>query len=172
MPFAAWLARGEHQPDRLRAQAAGNEGQRLRGSRVEPLGVVHDADERPLLRYICQQAQHRQADEEPIRRGAVAQAERNAKRIALRAGQAVQAVQERRAQLLQSGVRQFDLGLDAGRPGNAAPGRVPHQILQQRGLADPGLAAQHQRPALTGAHAHHQLIQRGALAAAAKQPLG
>jgi hypothetical protein len=94
-----------------------------------------------------------------------------AKRVALRAGQAVQVSQERRAKLLQSGVRQFNLGLDAGRPGDAAAGRVPHQIFQQRALADPGFAAQHQGPALTGAHGPHQLIQRGALTPAAEQPL-
>ena len=126
--------------------------------------------QRSLLRDVRQQTQHRQADEEPIRRVAVAQTERGAERIALRAGKALQAIQERRAQLLQPRVRELHLRLDAGRPGNAAPGRVLHQILQQRALADPGLPAQHQRPARTRAHARHQLIQRRALAAPAKQP--
>jgi hypothetical protein len=170
VPFAARLAHGEHQPDRLRAQTARDEGQRLRGGRVEPLRVVHDADPRPLLGDVRQQAQHRQADQEPVRRVALAQAERGAQRIALRAGEAVQAIQERRAQLLQPRVREFHLRLDAGRPGNAAPGRVLDQILQQRALAGPGLPAQHQRPARARAHARHQLIQRRALAEPAEQP--
>ena len=51
----------------------------------------------------------------------------------------------------------------------AQPGRARHQVLQQRALADAGLAAQHQRPARARAHARHQLIQRRALAAPAEQ---
>ena len=132
--------------------------------------VVHDADERSLFRNVRQQTQHRQADEEPVRRVAGAQTERSAKRTALRAGKVLQVIEERCAQLLQPRVRELHLRLDANRPGNAAPGRVPHQILQQRALADSGLPAQHQRPARTRAHTRHQLIQRGALAASAKQP--
>jgi hypothetical protein len=170
MPLAARLAHSEDQPDRLRNETARDEGQRLRGSRVEPLRVVHDADERSLFRNVRQQTQHRQADEEPIRRVAITQTERSAKRTALRAGKALQAIQERCAQLLQPRVRELHLRLDADRPGNVASGRMLHQILQQRALADPGLPAQHQRPARTRAHARHQLIQRRALAASAKQP--
>ena len=101
---------------------------------------------------------------------AVAQTERGAERIALRTGKALEAIQERRTQLLQPRVRELHLRLDPGRPGDAAPGRVRHQILQQRALADAGLPAQHQRPARTSAHARHQLIQRRALATPAKQP--
>ena len=101
MPLAARLAHGEDQPDRLRTETARDEGQRLRRGRVEPLRVVHDADERSVFRNVREQTQDRQADEEPIRRVAVAQTERGAKRIALRAGKALEAIQERRAQLLQ-----------------------------------------------------------------------
>ena len=171
MPLAARLAHGEHQPDRLRTETARDERQRLRRGHVEPLRVVHDADERSVFRDVGEQTEDRQTDEEPIRRIAVAQTERDAKRIALRAGKALDAIQKRRAQLLQPRVRELHLRLDSGRPGDAAPRRVLHQILQQRTLAYPGLTAQHQRPAQTRAHARHQLIQRRALAASAKQPL-
>ena len=170
MPLAARLAHGEDQPDGLRPQAARDEGQRLRRGGVEPLRVVHDADERSLGRDGREQTQHRQADDEAIRRVPVVQTERGAKRRALRTGKALQAVEERRAQLLQSRVRELHLRLDPGRPGNAAPRRVLHQIVQQRALADSGLPAQHQRPARTGAQARHELIQRPALAAPAQQP--
>ena len=77
-----------------------------------------------FFRDVRQQTQHRQADEEPIRRVAVAQTERSAKRTALRGGKALQAIQERCAQLLQPRVRELHLRLDADRPGNTAPGRV------------------------------------------------
>ena len=111
-------------PYRLRTETARDERQRLRRGRVEPLHVVHDADEGSVFRDVGEQTQDRQADEEPIRRIAVAQTERGAKRIALRAGKALDAIQERRAQLLQPRVRELHLRLDSGRPGLAAPGRV------------------------------------------------
>ncbi len=44
--------------------------------------------------------------------------------------------------------------------GQSASRRVLHQILQQRALANPGLPAQHERPARTRAHARRELIQR------------
>ena len=54
-----------------------------------------------FLGHLRQQAEHRQPDEEAIRRLARPQAERRAKRIALRTRQLLQPVQHRRAQLLQ-----------------------------------------------------------------------
>jgi hypothetical protein len=51
MPLAAGLADGEDQPDGLRTETARDEDQCLRRSRVEPLRIVHDADERSLLRH-------------------------------------------------------------------------------------------------------------------------
>ena len=64
-----------------------DERQRLCRGRIEPLRVVHDADEGSVFRGVGEQTQDRQADEEPVRRVAVAQTERGAKRIALRAGE-------------------------------------------------------------------------------------
>ena len=49
------------------------------------------------------------------------------------------------------------------------PDALLQQVLQQRGLADPRLAAQDQHPALTRLHAGEQLVQRLALAAPATQ---
>ena len=170
MPLAGRLADGEDQPDRLRPEPAGDEGQRLRRGAVEPLRVVHDRDQRPLLGHVGQQAQDGQTDQEAIRGVAVAQPEGRAERVALRAGQALQAIHERRAQLLEAGERELHLGLDARRPGEGAPGRAPREVLEQRALADAGLAAQHERPARTRPHARHQLIERRALAAPAEQP--
>ena len=169
--LAARLAHGEDQPDRLHTETARDERQRLCRGRVEPLRVVHDADERSVFRDVGEQTQDRQPDEEPIRRIAVAQTERGAKRIALRAGKALDAIQERRAQLLQPRVRELHLRLDSGRAGDGAPRRVRGQILQQRTLANPGIPAQHERSALPGSHARHHLIQRRALAAPAQQPV-
>ena len=77
---------------------------------------------------------------------------------------------ERRAELMQARERELHLRLHARRPRDPAARRALHQVLQQRGLADARLAAQHQHPALTRAHARQQLIQRLALAGPAEQP--
>ena len=45
-------ARREDQADRLRSQAAGNEGEDIGRAAVEPLLVVHHAEERLLLRHV------------------------------------------------------------------------------------------------------------------------
>src|SRR5688572_13098426 len=47
-----------------------------------------------------------------------------------------------------------------------------HDVLQQRGLADPRLAAQDQHPAVTRLHASQQPIERLALAASTEEPRG
>jgi hypothetical protein len=71
------------------------------------LRIVDDTQQRPLLRRLGKQAQHRQADEEPIRRGADAHAERNRERVALRTWEAIEHVGQRWAQLVQRDDRQI-----------------------------------------------------------------
>ena len=109
--FVARLARGEQHHHRLRQQPARHERQRLRGGAVQPLRVVDHAHKRTLLRRLGQQAKHRQADEEPIRRRALAQPERGLQRVALRSGKALKAIEQRRAQLMQRRERQLHLRL-------------------------------------------------------------
>ena len=168
-PLAGRLAHGEDQPDRLRAQPPRHERERLRRGGVEPLRVVDDADQRPLLRHLGQQAQDRQADQEALRSVTVAHAEGRAERSALRTGKALEPIHERRTQLLKPGERELHLRLHARGPHDAAPGGVLHQIPQQRALTDARLPAQHQRPARPRADARHQLIQRRALGAPPEQ---
>ena len=82
-----------------------------------------------------------------------AQAERGAQRVALRRREALEPVEHRRAQLMQPGERELHLRLDARRSRDRGTQTRARQVVQQRGLADPGLAAQDQHPALTGPHA-------------------
>lgn len=58
----------EDQAHRLRPQSARDEGEDLRRGAVEPLLVVDQADQRPLLRDLGQQPEHGQTDQEPVRR--------------------------------------------------------------------------------------------------------
>jgi hypothetical protein len=59
----------------------------------------------------------------------------------LRVWQAVQAVQERSAELVQSGVGQLHLGLSTGQPRNAATAGARFEVVEQRRLAYAGLAS-------------------------------
>ncbi len=62
----ARLARGEHDPDRLGQQAPGHERERERRRLVEPLSVIDDAQQRPLLSGLGQEAERGQPDQEPV----------------------------------------------------------------------------------------------------------
>jgi hypothetical protein len=162
--LVADLADREDEGDRLGIEAAGDERQRLRRRAVEPLRVVHDAQQRLVACRLGAQAEHGEPHEQAIRRVAGAEAERGAERLALGPGQRVQVLEQGRAELLQPGVRELHLGLRARRSHDAAARRLVRHVLQQRGLADASLAAQHQHRASAGAQASQQLIQRFALA--------
>jgi len=133
------------------------------------LCVIDQADERPFLSCHGQQPEHCEADDEAIRRRPGTQAERRAERVALRAGQAREAVQQGRAQLMQDGERQFHLGLNARRPHHAALRRALLHVVQQNSLADSRLTAQDQHPALTGPHLSQQPVKRRLLGPPAAQ---
>src|ERR1700722_6115331 len=64
---------------------------------------------------------------------------------------------------------QLHLRLNPGRAGHLAAGRVPGQVLEQRRLADPGLAVQHQGLAVAAENRRGQPAQRIALGPAAVQ---
>ena len=103
----------EHQADRVGAQPPGHEPQHLRGRLIQPLLVVDQADQRPFLGHLRQQAQHGQPDQEPVRRRPGGLAERGPQRVALRYRQLPGAVQHRRAQLMQAREGQLHLRLHA-----------------------------------------------------------
>ena len=124
----AGLTHREHHGDRFRQEAARDERKRLRRGPVEPLCIIDQADERPLLGRLGQQSERRQTDQEAVRRLPGAQAECRAQRVALRPGQARQAAQHRRAELMQAGERDLHLGLDARRSRDATPRRPLLQV--------------------------------------------
>jgi hypothetical protein len=80
----ARLAGREGQQHALGLDPAGGEGQRLRRGLVQPLAVVHHADQRPLRGRLRQQAQDGQADQEAIGGRPFDQAEGRPERIRLR----------------------------------------------------------------------------------------
>ena len=99
--------------DRLGQQAPRDEGERLHRHLVEPLRVVDDAEQGLVVGGRGHQAQHRQPDQETVRRRPDAAAERDVQRLALWFRQLVEVIQQRRAQLLQSGEGELHVGLHA-----------------------------------------------------------
>jgi hypothetical protein len=98
--------------DRLRHQAPGREAQRLRRLPIEPLAIVHHAQQRLVRGRLGQKTEYCEPDEQAIRRRPGLQPERNGERIALRLRQRVAPIQQARAQLMQRSERQFLLCLD------------------------------------------------------------
>ncbi len=158
------FTRGQHQADRLGEQTPSDEGQRLRGNLVEPLRVVHEAEQRLLGRRVGQQAENRETDQEPVRRWPRTQPERRGQSLALRTGKPLDAPEERGAQLVQPGERKLHLGLDACPANDAVVASTLREMVQEGGLADTGLAPQHQDGAAPGLHHGAQPVEHLALA--------
>jgi hypothetical protein len=118
------------------------ERQRLCRSTVEPLRVIDQADQRTLLRDLRQQTQNRQRNQEAVWSAALRQPERHLQRVSLRSREELQATEHGRAQLMNAGERKLHLGLDARRARDATSGGALEHVIEQRGLADAGLAAQ------------------------------
>ena len=141
------VARPDEHGDRVGLQPPRHEHERLGRRAVEPVGVVDDAQQRPLVGGGGEQAQHGDRDQEAVLDPLGRQPEGAAQRGGLHVGQLAGAVEHRPQQLVQAGEGQLGLGLDAGPREHAHPVGAGQRPLQQRGLADPGLAAQHQHTA-------------------------
>jgi hypothetical protein len=167
----ARLALGEQQHYRLRVQAPRHEREHLGRGPVQPLGIIDQAQQRPLLGGVGEQAEHRQADQEPVGLRPRTHPERRPERVALRRRQPPEAAQHRPAQLMQAGKGKLHLRLDPGRPGDPkAPGALG-RVTQQRCLSDSRFAAQDQHRALPGPRIREQPVQPGAEGTAARQRL-
>ena len=95
----------------------------------------------------------------------------NAVRSALRCGTGnrPQPVPHRRAQLVQPGEGQLHFRLHAEHPHHPAPGRPLGQVVEQRGLAHPWIAADHQGPAVPGPDGVEDRVQHTAFAVPVSQ---
>ncbi len=112
LALVARVAHGEHDRHRLRQQASRDEPENLSRRGVEPLRVVDEAEQRPFLGDVGQQAERSQRDQEA---GGVAglEAEGHSQGDLLRLGQRVEPPEHRSAEPVQPGERQLHLGLDA-----------------------------------------------------------
>ena len=85
------------------------------------------------------------------------------------ARKASEPIKQRNAHLVQGGERELDLRFDPGGAHNPEVGCRVDRVVQQRGLADARLAAEHQSAGLAGAHRFEQVVEGLALAAAPTQ---
>ena len=165
----ARLTRREDEADRLGEQPASDESERQGRRPVEPLGVVDDAEQRPLLRHLGHEPEHGEPDQEAVRRRPGGHAEHGPERVALWGRQPLHPVEHRRAQLVQARERELHLRLHPDGPGDRQAGGCPGQVIEQRGLADPRLAAHDQRPADPYADVREQLLEEGTFVGTAQE---
>jgi hypothetical protein len=103
----------EQEQHGLSQQPPADEPEHLGRGVIQPLGVIDEADQRPLGGILGQQAQHRQTHHEPVRSSPCRQPERRPQRALLRLRQRGQAAQHRRAEQMQRRERQLHLGFHA-----------------------------------------------------------
>jgi hypothetical protein len=157
------IAGAEDQQNGLGVQPPCGEGQRLRGSSIEPLRIVDQAYQRRGLGTLRQQAQRRQAHEEAVRRRAARHPERGAQGIPLRSRKRAEAVEQRNADLVQRRKVERGLGLGALRADQPQLAGFRRRVIEQRGLADSRLSMQNEHAAVPVPHTAHQAIQPAAL---------
>ena len=117
-----------------------------------------------------EQGQDGQAHEEAVGRAARPQPEgRRRARRAAGSGSRSSRSRYGPAELVQAGVGELHLRLDAGGPADPAARRVVEEELEQRRLADPGLAAQHQDLAPARLRGGDEAAQRLAFASSSQQ---
>ncbi len=156
-------ARGHEQRDRLGLEAPRGEDERLGRRRVQPLGVVDAAQHRATVAGLGQQAQQAGGDEKAILDAVEAEAQRAAQSRGLGGGEAIDELQARAHELVHAGEGQLVLGLDADAAQHRHVARAVGGVLEQRGLADPRLAAQHERGTALAACALKERIEGGPL---------
>ena len=166
---AGGLAHPEHQCHRFREQPSRHEAEDLARGAVQPLRVIHHAQQRALLCHGSQEAEYGQRDQEVVPRLAGLQTQRDAQSVALRLWKRVEPNQHRSAELMHRRERQVHLGLDAGDPRRPERRRLARAVIQERGLADPRLAADHQDRALAAADVVQHPIEHLALGGTAQQ---
>ncbi len=127
--------------ERLGCEPPCDEPEYLSRRPVQPLRVIDEADQWLGFGDLGEETEDRKPDQKAIGRRARQLSERRCKCVSLRTWQTLEMIEKWRAELVQPGERQFHLGLDAGRAHDPTSGRLPEDVVEQRGLADAGLAS-------------------------------
>jgi hypothetical protein len=167
----ALLAQPQRREERdlLAAEPARGEGDRLCRGTVEPVRVVDEHEQRLLRRRLREQRQGRRRRREAVVLVRGTQCERGLERFGLVRGQPVGELEHRPEERVQPGVRELRLGLDAGDRQHAHVGSGLARVLEQRALADPRLAREHEHAAATPPRVLQRRVHDRTLAAAPDQ---
>ena len=106
----------EQQRDAVRFQPARYKAHRLEGLTIHPLRIVDDAQQPTILHRVGEQAQRRQADQEPVRWRLVPQAKGRFERGTLGLRQVLSPRQQRAQQSVQARIAELTLGLHTHDP--------------------------------------------------------
>ena len=117
----AAFAHGEQDRDGVGDEALRREEQRIVGREIDPVGVVHEDQQRVGLRGRGDQAQRRRADREAVVRLRLGDAERALQRISLLRRDLRQVLEQRPHELEEARELELDLVLDADRATTVIP---------------------------------------------------
>jgi hypothetical protein len=162
-------ARDTQDRDPFRVQTACDEREDLRGDFVQPLHIVDDADQRPLLSDLGEQRQGGEPEEKPVRWRPGAQSERGRERVALRDGQPLEVIEHRRAELMEAAEGELHLRLHSGSRCDAPAVDLGGRVREQRALADARVTAQDHDPTGAGEHVGQETIERLTFLGAAEE---
>jgi hypothetical protein len=127
------------------------------------LGIVDRAQQAVVVGRIGEQPEGRERDEEAVVHRPAAQPERARQRVGLALRQAVDRAEHGAHQLVQAGEGHLGLGLDPDCPQDRHAAGARDRVVEQRRLADPGLAAHHEDAAAGGARPFEERVQLSAL---------
>jgi len=134
------------------------------------MSVLHETEQRPLLGGRGQQAEHREADQEPVRDVTRCEAQGDVQRVLLELRDRVELVEHRRAELMDPGERELHLRLDAGDLRHTESRGMTSCVPDQRRLSDARLAADDQNAALTLADVCQHPVEGFTLAGPVEEP--
>jgi hypothetical protein len=137
-------SRRDEQPDPLAGQAARDEHQRVGRLRVEPLGVVDDAEHGPVAGGLGKQAERGHRHRRPVAAVGL-EGERSLERLSMRGRQPLGESGRRSQQLVQHAERKLGLGFEPGRAQHERIAGMLGDIREQRRLPRAEIAVQEQR---------------------------
>ena len=134
---ACFVADGEQRHNSFRAQPSDCEADRVDRARVEPLGIVDEAQYRPLLGRLGKQCQGSQPDQHSVRGSFRLHPERRSQRSCLRRREPVCRAHQRVKQLMKAGIWKLRLRFDSGHvQGKEIVAGATRRLLEQGGLAN------------------------------------
>jgi hypothetical protein len=148
----------------FRTQTSGRDGESLGRLSIKPLCIIDNAQHGLVGGELGQETQESEAHEQSIGRRTGKMSERHTKSIAMRRRELIKRVQGRHAQLLRCGKREFLLGFVSDSAEHFKRCSRFHGVVQQGGLANPRLPADHDRAAVTCLRGAKDPIESVALA--------